>query len=268
MARVKGIMQVAGSLKGVSMYTIRGNEEVIMRTKGGPSKKTIATSDSCKALRKSGQEWSGCTKAASSIRRSIEPLTRVADYNVMGGLNALTKKIQCMDTEHEPGGRYVWISRNRSFLPGFDFNRTNPFDRVIRVSPTGQIDREAVSGTVTIPAFDPVRHLVAPNNLPLMRWVVTLGVATDVVMDAEKGGYTPVNTLLSGAHKEVCSEWYPVKRALPEQTIGTEMGEIAAKLTENDTLVLCIGVEFGTLDTNGEGEAVKYAGCGKTIEAG
>ena len=48
MARVKGILQVTGGLKGVSMYTMRGNDEVIMRTKGGPSKNTIKTRYSCK----------------------------------------------------------------------------------------------------------------------------------------------------------------------------------------------------------------------------
>jgi hypothetical protein len=29
MARVKGILQVTGGMKGVSMYTMRGSEEVI-----------------------------------------------------------------------------------------------------------------------------------------------------------------------------------------------------------------------------------------------
>ena len=112
MARVKGILQVTGALKGVSLYTMRGSDEVIMRTKGGPSKSTIKNSESCKGLRESGAEWSGCTKAASSIRRALEPILRLADYNVMGGLNALCKKIQCMDTENEKGKRNVLVCEN------------------------------------------------------------------------------------------------------------------------------------------------------------
>ncbi len=38
MARVKGLMQITGNMKGVSIYTRRGSQEVIIRTKGRPSK--------------------------------------------------------------------------------------------------------------------------------------------------------------------------------------------------------------------------------------
>jgi len=40
---------------------------------------------------------------------------------------------------------------------------------------------------------------------------------------------------------------------------------VAEYLTVNDTLLLAIGVEFGTVGADGEGEAVKWAGCGKML---
>jgi len=265
MARVKGILQVTGGLKGVSMYTMRGSEQVIMRTKGGPSKNTIKNSDSCKGMRDSGTEWSGCTKAASAMRRALEPILRLADYNVMGGLNAVCKKIQCMDTEHEKGKRNVLVTENRHFLTDFDFNKIHPFNRVIRVQPTWQINRETVSATVIIPEFNPTEHLVAPNKLPFMRFVALLGVCTIVRYDESSKNYAPDNQQLLGYRKEVQTAWNPVKRALQVQTLEVQIEGISTYLTDNDTLLLAIGVEFGTVGSNGEGEAVKWAGCVKMV---
>ena len=265
MARVKGILQVTGSLKGVSMYTMRGSDEVIMRTKGGPSKNTIKTSESCKGLRDSGTEWGGCTKAASSLRRAMEPLMRLADYNVMGGMNALCKKIQNLDTENEKGRRNVYVSENRSLLADFNFNKTNLFDRVIRLRPTWNIDREAAKATVTIPEFNPMEQLAAPNKLPFMRFVMVLGVSTNVTFNESSKSYKPANDLLLGYFKEAHTDWFPVRRSMPEQTLEVQIDKIASFITENDTLVLGLGVEFGTVGADGEGEAVKWAGCAKIV---
>jgi hypothetical protein len=267
MARVKGLMQVTGNLKGVSLYTMRGSEEVIMRTKGGPSKQTIKTRDSCKGLRDSGKEWGGCTKAASALRRGLEPLMRLADYNVMGGMNALCKKIQCMDTEHEKGTRNVYVRANNHYLADFNFNKTNLFDRVVRLNPTWSIDRTTASATVTIPGFNPAEQLAAPNKLPFMRFVAVLGVGTDVSYDESFRGYKPANDLLLGYNKEAHTGWFPVKRSMPEQTLEVQIDKIAPHITDSDTLVLGLGVEFGTVGADGEGEAVKWAGCAKVLGA-
>jgi hypothetical protein len=267
MARVKGLQQVTGSLKGVSMYTMRGSDEVIMRTKGGPSKHTIKTRESCKGLRDSGKEWGGCTKAASALRRGLEPLMRLADYNVMGGMNALCKKIQCLDMEHEKGTRNVYVRANNRYLADFSFNKINLFDRVIRLKPEWQIDRETTRAVVTLPEFIPADHLFAPNKLPLLRFVVVLGVCTDVTYDPQTQMYSHVNDLLLSYYKEITTEWAPVKRTQPAQTLVAQFESVAAHLTENDTLVLGIGVEFGTVGADGNGEAVKWAGCAKILGA-
>ena len=267
MARVKGLLQVTGSMKGVSMYTMRGSDEVIIRTKGGPSKQTIKTSESCKTLRENGREWSGCTKAASSLRRGLEVITRLADYNTMGGMNALCKKIQNLDVTHPKGQRNVYMRAYRQQIAGFNFNRTNPFDRVIRLNPAWEIDRATASGTLTMPEFIPDEHLAAPNKLPLMRFVIVLGVCTDVVYDEHIQDYKPANDLVQGYHREACSDWFPVKRSMPEQTINVQMTNIAQYLTDSDTLVLAVGVEFGTVGADGNGEAVKWTGSAKIIGA-
>ncbi len=265
MARVKGLTQVTGALKGVSMYTMRGSNEVIMRTKGGPSKQTIKTRESCKGLRDSGKEWGGCTKAASALRRALEPLMRLADYNVMGGMNALCKKIQCRDTEHEKGTRNVYVRANNHYLADFSFNKTNLFDRVVRLKPDWQIDRELTRAVVDLPEFNPADQLFAPNKLPLLRFVVVLGICTDVTYDPETKTYKPANDLLLGTYREVRSGWTPVKRVQPAQSLEVQLSNVTPYLAASDTLVLGLGVEFGTVGADGEGEAVKWAGCAKIV---
>lgn len=267
MARVKGIIQVTGSLKGVSIYTMRGSDEVIMRTKGGPSKNTIKTRESCKPLRDNGREWGGCTKAASGIRRALGEMTRLADYNLSGALNAVCKKIQSTDVEGEKGQRPILVHANRKYLTDFQFNKKYPFNQVIRVQPAWEIDRQQQSAVVHIPDFDPEQHLTQPNKLPLMRWVINLGITTDVRMDEPGKTYFVENEVLLGFHREVHTAWTPVKRPQAAQTLQTSIEDIAEYLTGNETFVLSIGLEFGTIGMDGEGEAVKYSGCGKILAA-
>lgn len=263
MARFKGTLPIVGSLKGLSLYTMRGRDEVIVRTKGGPSKHTVKTSESCHAMRLNGREWGGCTKAASGIRLALGGLTRLADYNLNGDLNALCKKMQVLGGEGPKGTRPVLISRYGSLLTGFSLNRKSPFDSVVRVPLRWEIDRATASARIELPAFEPASHLLSPFRLPLMRWVAVLGAVTDVAVDVEL--YRPVNELVRGQGAEVCTEWQPVKSNQPARTISIEVSALAPHLTASDSLMLSIGVEFGTVGADGGGEAVKWAGCAKVL---
>jgi hypothetical protein len=51
----------------------------------------------------------------------------------------------------------------------------------------------------------------------------------------------------------------------PEQVLEVQIDKIAAHLLESDSLVPGLGIEFGTVGADGEGEAVKWAGCGKIL---
>ncbi len=265
MARVKGIIEVTGNLKGVSIYTMRGSDQVIMRTKGGPSKRTIQTSEKCKVVRENGLEWQGCTKTGSGIRRSLLPLTRLADYNITGALNAVCKKIQLCDTGHEQGKRNILISQNGKLLRNFNLNKTNPFDSVFRAVPECSFDRASVSMRVVIPEVIPDLHLSEAFKLPFYRLVVTIGVATDWLYDEEAKAFKPVSPNVSGFARESCTQWFPVKRSLGETVIDFAQPQMAELLTENDSLIFGLGIEFGNVDENGEPVAVKYAGAAKVI---
>ena len=81
--------------------------------------------------------------------------------------------------------------------------------------------------------------------------------------DEAPKSYAPENQQLLCYRREVHTAWNPVKRTLPEQTLEVQLDGVAEYLTDNDTLLLAIGVEFGTVGA--DGEAVKWAGCGKVV---
>ncbi len=98
-----------------------------------------------------------------------------------------------------------------------------------------------------------------------MRFVALLGVFTNVRYDEASKSYVPENQQLLGYRREVQTAWNPVKRMLPEQTMEVKLEGVAEYLTNNNTLLLAIGVEFGTVGADGEGEAMKWAGFGKVV---
>lgn len=82
MAIIKGFMQLTGSIQGVSFYTLKGSDKVIMRTKGGATKKRIAKSPEFENTRKQNMEFGGCSKFGSKSRKAFGSIQRIADYNI------------------------------------------------------------------------------------------------------------------------------------------------------------------------------------------
>src|ERR1035437_4613010 len=109
MAIVKGPIQMTGSIAGVSFYTRRGSDKVIMRTKGGVSKEKMAKAPQYESLRKNQQEWGGCTKFGSLTRYAFGGLHRLADYNLTSVLNGMGKNLMKLDTQSELGKRRLQL---------------------------------------------------------------------------------------------------------------------------------------------------------------
>ena len=118
MATIKGPLQLEGSVGGMSFYTRRGSEKIIVRSKGGASKQVIKNSPRFENLRLQQNEWRGCTAFASKLRFAFGGLHRVADYNLTPALNAFAKNLQKTDENSEKGKRIIPISLYR-FHPGW-----------------------------------------------------------------------------------------------------------------------------------------------------
>lgn len=269
MAIVKGPFQLTGSISTVSFYTRKGSDKVIARTKGGASKEKIKNSPKFEGFRLQQKEWKGCTGFASSLRSAFGGLHRLADYNLTPVLNGFAKNVQKTDEAGETGKRGIYLSRLRYTLDGFNFNRNNPFNTMLRVSVFGEIDRDTASGTVRLPRINTETDVVNLLRMPYMRLIVSLGVVSDVQWDEQGKEFRPVVPLLHGVSEVVTGEWVPAENILAAQTISVQMDEHSRQfLTEDVNLLLCVAIEFGKVGFTGAVQEVKYAGSGKVVCCG
>ncbi len=266
MAKIKGVLQATGSIRGISFYTRMGSEEVIMRTKGGASREKIRKSPKFEKLRQCQKEWSGCTKMGSGIRLALGELPRLADYGVSGTLNGIAKTLQKMDMEQPVGQRDVLLSVQRDILAGFSMNRKYSFDSVLRATPTAVIDRYNLCAGVTIPRINTDIHLVNFPKLPFFRILVTFGTLSDMVYNPDTKDYVPRDYSYHAGGYTLKSEWFPTQGVVEEQSFNPVMKySNPGDLSDATTMILGIGVEFGTAGYDGKPIEVKYAGCGKVL---
>jgi len=266
MAIVKGILQLQGTLENVTFYTRRGSDQIIARTKRGPSKEKLATDPMYAKFRNHQQEWKGCAKFGSITRYAFGDLHRLADYNLTPVLNGMGKTLMKLEPDIDPGKRHIRLSQHKLSLEGFNFNKKNPFNAVFRVEVTGQIDREKLLATVKVPRIKSDIDLSNIQRHPYFRLIIVIGTVSDMQYDESEKTYVPAVVGLHGTSKVVNSPWYPSKTIVPEQIMTVQMTEAQqAKLTDEITVLLSMAVEFGTVGIDGETEAVKYAGCGKVL---
>ena len=266
MAIVKGPFQISGSVSGVSFYTRRGSDQVIMRSKGGVKGDKMKRMSQFDGFRTQQKEWSGCTKWASGVRLAFGGLHRLADYNISSVLNGLGNKLQKMDTTTPKGKRPVQLSSFKQALDGFHLNRTYPFNGALRVSTSVEIDREQLSASVIIPRINTDIDLQNIQRLPYFRIIVVLGTASDMFFDEQLNDYLPMVAGLHGASVITNSEWYSANSIIDEQTITARMThQQVAMLSDSVSMILSIGVEFGMVGFNGKPVEVKYAGSAKVL---
>lgn len=267
MAIVKGPFQITGSISGVSFYTRRGSDKVIMRSKGGISGDKIKRLPQYEGMRMQQKEWSGVTKFASALRYAFGGLQRLADYNITPVLNGLVNKIQKADIETEKGKRPVRFSRYRQALDGFNLNRNYPFNSVLRVSISYELLRKELKATVNIPRINTEIDIMNIQRLPYFRIIGALGTASDMVFDETLRDFVPIVDELHGASTFINSDWYISSSIVDEQVLTIQMTEQQIlKLTEDVSVVLSIGIEFGTVGIMGQPVEVKYAGSAKVLK--
>ena len=266
MAIVKGFLQMSGSLKGVSFYTRRGSDQVIMRTKGGVTREKMATAPQYAGIRKSQNEFGGCSKFASMIRFAFGGLNRLADYNLNAVLSGMGKNLMKLDTEAQVGKRPILLSQHKQVLEGFNFNRNYPFNTILRVGVTAVMDREQLLATVTIPRINTEIDLVNIQRLPYFRIIAVIGTVSDMHYDESEASYIPAVPDLHGTSQVVNGEWFPSQTIVPEHTMTVQMSEARQELlTAEVSVLLSMAVEFGAVGFSGETTEVKYAGSGKVI---
>lgn len=264
MAELKGIPFI-GSLGTLSAYKRKDSDKTFLRGKGGPSREKIMNDPQFELTRHNISEFGGRSKAGKGIRTALIDLGHLADHNISASLNTLLRKIQVADSVSLRGQRMIELSKYASLLQGFNFNQKHPFDSVVRIPVNCAIDKGTLSTKFTIPELLPEINLFIPNKSPLFQFKVTLGAVPDCIYLKELKLYDvsdPTKSLIDNrAFME--TEWVP-------SSIGCKMQEIELKLPNPIkasvyTIVVGIGIQYGTLGAGAVIEPVKDAGSAKVI---
>ncbi len=262
MAKLDGLNSFAGSLSNVSVYKMRGVDQLVMRTKGGASKQKIKKSPAFTKTRLLNAEWGGCAKAGGSIKAALFPVAHLNDYNISGPLNALAKIIQLTDTVNPLGERHILFSKNRRLLEGFQLNRQTNFDALIRHPLHYTLSRKSGKATVQVPELIPGINFHPYWPHPLFRLVLSLGVIPDLVPG--QLGYQAATAPGEYYTNVIQSDWLLSGTPAAAQSHTIQM-QGDTPLTDSASLMLAIGIEFGTPLTANLIKPVPRAGCAKIL---
>ena len=93
MAKQQSGLGFTGSLHNISTYKRRDMDTIIIRLKGGPSKRMIKSNPSFELKRRINKEFGGRSTASKWIMRILYPLKPLSDYNISGPLNSALKPV-------------------------------------------------------------------------------------------------------------------------------------------------------------------------------
>lgn len=258
MAKLAGDIQFTGSLQNLSFYKMRGCDKIVVRKKGGPTRKQIKRSPNFELTRRNNQEFGGRAKAAKFIKDALHPLLFLADYNITAPLNALLSPIQKMDVTSVQGERNILISKNPTLLQGFTLNRKYLFESIVKTPVSYIIQDQQV--IMNIPDLLPGINFMAPVNYPWYRFFAVAGVVPDICYQGERHGYQPKSNSY-GAYT-ASTNWLPLNT--PAAATKLTVTGLPANKPDDCSLIMALGIGFGTMQ-GGDITPVRYIGAGRVI---
>lgn len=258
-----------GSIGNLTYYKRKDSDQVFVRTKGGVSKERIHTGTEFVNQRRNNMEFGGCTQMTKFIRATFPQLHHLGDVHLIPGLCALSKRIQQLDQQSAWGERKILLSKYRFYLMGVEFRKSCPIGSLLNVPLECSVERELSKATIHVPAFSCVIALQVPGKQPYFRLLTSLGIVTDLGFDTDNGrGYVPLHDKPTPKHCVKTTEWFSTLGGVPEQELSLALAADLEPLSQEDTLVLSVAVEFGELDALGGIDRVMHVGGGKIVGVG
>jgi len=266
MAILKNALQFTGGISGLSAYTMKGSDKIILRTKGGPTKAQIKKSPNHSTTRLYISEFGGASKAASFIRRAIFPVQHLNDYRYGNVITSLCKHIQRLDKVSVLGERSIAVSQHRYLLEGFHLNKQHTLDHVIRHPLTYAIQRTTGSATIHIPQLQPRVNLHIPWQQTHYRFIISLGVVRDCTYTAGHE-YNSPDALPILATERIHSPWYSTEQVLAPQSFTLQLSN-PELLEDNMSMILAMGLEMDMPVIYPYVQKKNHTGCAKIITVG
>ena len=262
MAKLAAGVSFTGRIGNLSAYKMRGVEGIVLRQKGGASKEKIKTSADFVRTRELNSEFGGRSRASKWLRGTLVHQRHIADFNLAGPLNALMKPVQALDTENNRGKRNIVLSKNPHLLEGFSLNRKTYLDSIIRSPLAWSISRETLSARIDIPALMPGFNFFTTEKYPLYTIVASLGIMPDLFYTGN--GYKPssLDYMLNNT-QAADTGWLPVLKGSPALSLAITLPKPPPD--QSFSLVLAVGVRYGTMRDTGVAGPVNYVGAARIV---
>lgn len=263
MATLENGFEFTGRLGNFSAYRMKGSDKIIIRKKGGPSRKQVLKSKKFVRLRENMGEFRAVGKTANAIRSPLRHVWHLADYNFSSELSKLCKKIQLLDPIGDRGDRSIFLSQHGYMLAGFRLNLKHPFLGIVSGPVSCIFNRETKSALIQLPGLVKDFNLHLPWKQPLYRFTMALGLVPDVTL--EKGEYNVHED--EWADTVLNTQWHVADETFRPQTHELKL-DILGPLKDTQTLLFAIGIEMGVPTPYGNIEEVKYAGSACILAVG
>jgi hypothetical protein len=254
-----------GRLGPASVYKMRGHDKLVIRSRGGATKKKIKTHPNFDATRSLNREWTLVTEVAASIRSGLFGLKPLADYNVSGPFNALVKKIQTSDTANEKGKRSVLFSRYPDFIGSFQFNRQTLFNSIVRQPLEININKSPARISVTIPVLQPSIQFFPNPRYAYYRVVISATAVSDQVWNEEANSFKPLVATLPH-YKSLYTDWVPASSIQPAAPYPLIPANQEFSSGEHMIIIVGAGIQYGMPAPDGSVQPVPYAGAAQILK--
>jgi len=163
MAKLKSLIKLEGTLDGLTFYKTK--DGYLVRTKGGISKKRMATDPAFARTRENGSEFGHCAKMGKVLRKAM--LTLLSDAkegSTSTRIMQTLSRVKNNDATSVRGQRNVAVGletmEGKALLKGFDFNTNAPLSTVL----LADYALNTTTGEVTIADFIPGQQLAIPGG--------------------------------------------------------------------------------------------------------
>jgi hypothetical protein len=262
---LEGPFAFTGKLDMLSAYRMRGVDGIVVRRKGGPSREKIKTGASFANTRRTMSEFGGCSRHGSYVRMAMLQIRHLSDYNFGSDINSVMRQVQLRDGTSEWGRRRITLSEHTRLLEGFSTVRKAPsFDSIVRAPVYYTMDRANRSARIDIPELLRDINYFPQNNHAMFRLTVTLGIVPDVTFDIPSKEYLPPDWYDRGYNSiEMSTDWSPSLEGMKSTTL--ELAMDALPPDDRWTLMLSIGIEYGSFRENGKIKEVPRFGAAKIM---
>jgi hypothetical protein len=241
MAYQTGILDYKGSFKSIRNYKNVGDPKIYASEKGGANRDLIMNNSVFARTRENMNEFGGCGIAVQAIRHGLQHLIpEHTDTHFTNRLMKIIKMINLKDEVGERGKRAIKISFNKTMVKSLNLHEKRKIDFELKRSTTQHHPDSRTEATITVNGLNPGPRLV-PGNAQYYRVINHLSIVSDYVYNVEGRSYNPLSSLGQMA-AYVYSDYTAVNTPLTvELTAAFPNGTV---LSENDTVLQCVGIEF------------------------